>query len=405
MPVSLVCAVVEHESGFRNVFGHDRVANPIKSPPGGLLEVTEERYRTYRGHRDRGLGAQGVGPMQLTWPAFQDRADKAGGCWKVEPNIKVGVGVLADNIKAHGTQCRRRALQRLGLGGAGLRRRGAQARARLAHAAGGRVRAVAVAVAARTLRPKPKPKPHEPRVYKVTAKPMSGSDIKTFQGDLNDRMERWDVDLRIEEDGVYGATTAKTARRVLRGLGIAPTAYARGVTPELRGLIRNPGRRTPQQLALARRNRAWLKALRKRYAVAGRGSGSGGRKGGRYPLAKRGKLIGRPYQGTHSIGNWQSDNAVDISIPVGTQMIAIDDGVVTKVSRHAQDGSRFAGDAITIKGERGNAYFYKHGVASVSVGQTVRRGQVIGTSGSANGSPHLHLGFMKGNPVQIIGER
>jgi len=203
--------------------------------------------------------------------------------------------------------------------------------------------------------------------------------------------------LQIEEDGDYGPRTRQTARRVLRGLGVAPADYEHGITPALRGLIRTPTRRSAAQLERARQNRPWLKALRKRYAVSGAAAA-------RYPLGRRGKLIGRPHQGTHSLGNRQSDNAVDLGVAVGTTMLALDDGEVVKVSRHAQDGSRFAGDAITIRGDRGNSYFYKHGVASVRVGQRVKRGQVIGTTGSASGSPHLHLGFMKGDPLRIIGQ-
>ncbi len=102
LPVVLVCAVVEQESGFRNVFGHDRVANPIKSPPMGVLEVTKERYEEYLRHRRRGEGAQGVGPMQLTSPHLQDQADKLGGCWKPAANLRVGCEYLADRIKRFG---------------------------------------------------------------------------------------------------------------------------------------------------------------------------------------------------------------------------------------------------------------------------------------------------------------
>ena len=102
LPVSLICAVLEVETGFRNVFGHDNVRNPIKSPPRGLLAVTPDLYRQYLGFRRQGLGNQGVGPMQLTSPGLQDRADALGGCWKVGPNIRVGVEFLAGNIQRLG---------------------------------------------------------------------------------------------------------------------------------------------------------------------------------------------------------------------------------------------------------------------------------------------------------------
>ena len=99
LPVALACAVLEKETGFRNVFGHDAVRNPVKSPPGGLLAVTEDNYRQYLAHRNRGLGNQGVGPMQLTSPSLQDRADQLGGCWQPGPNIRVGLEFLAGNIR------------------------------------------------------------------------------------------------------------------------------------------------------------------------------------------------------------------------------------------------------------------------------------------------------------------
>jgi hypothetical protein len=99
VPVPLACAVVEQESSFRNVFGHDGVANPIK---GG--RVTRERFLRYRAFREQGLGAQGVGVTQLTFPPFQDQADALGGCWKVSHQLRVGFEVLADAIKRHGVR-------------------------------------------------------------------------------------------------------------------------------------------------------------------------------------------------------------------------------------------------------------------------------------------------------------
>jgi murein DD-endopeptidase MepM/ murein hydrolase activator NlpD len=122
-----------------------------------------------------------------------------------------------------------------------------------------------------------------------------------------------------------------------------------------------------------------------------------------FPLAQIGKLIGFPHTGTHTLGNWQSDNAVDIAVPVGTPMVAMEDGVVTKVTRHPQGAGRFAGDQITISAG-GQSYFYAHGISGVRPGQRVKAGQVIGTSGSANGVAHLHFAVMKGNPQTALGK-
>lgn len=100
--VSLLCAVLEQETEFKNVYGHDGVRNPIKSPANGLLRVTRDNYRVYLQHRARGEGSQGVGPMQLTWAGYQDQADRLGGCWNPRINIVVGAKAIADLIKEHG---------------------------------------------------------------------------------------------------------------------------------------------------------------------------------------------------------------------------------------------------------------------------------------------------------------
>lgn len=124
---------------------------------------------------------------------------------------------------------------------------------------------------------------------------------------------------------------------------------------------------------------------------------------GIYPLAKIGSLIGRPHQGTHNLGNWQSDNAVDLSVPRGTPVLAMESGTVTKVVKRADGGGRFAGSQVTVKGDSGQGYFYAH-LAGVNVrqGQKVGQAHQIGTSGVANGSPHLHLGFEHGDPLEFI---
>lgn len=127
---------------------------------------------------------------------------------------------------------------------------------------------------------------------------------------------------------------------------------------------------------------------------------------GRYPLAATAKLIGVPYSGTHSLGNWQSDNAVDLGVPNGTKVLSMRDGVVEKVRGSYSGGaSRFDGYQITIRFKDGNRAFYTHlSKANVRPGMRVSRGMVIGRSGSANGVPHLHLGVEKGDPRKLIGQ-
>lgn len=97
--LSLAFALVEQESNFTNVFGHDPTifAGAGKATKGKYL-----KYKKLRGPIGRG-GMQGVGPCQLTWWEFQDEADREGGCWKPSCNLRVGFRALAQNIRAHGT--------------------------------------------------------------------------------------------------------------------------------------------------------------------------------------------------------------------------------------------------------------------------------------------------------------
>jgi hypothetical protein len=102
LPVELGSALLMQEtSGGRNEFGHD----PTIFVGGG--EVTEAAYNAYKVARDALLPGgprrmQGVGPIQLTWYAFQDEADAEGGCWHPLTNMKVGFRHLAGNVQMHG---------------------------------------------------------------------------------------------------------------------------------------------------------------------------------------------------------------------------------------------------------------------------------------------------------------
>lgn len=90
-PFHVLCAFLEQESyGGMNVFGHDPTIFI------GAGRVTKRKYLAYREERNRTGKMQGVGPMQLTWWEFQDRADRIGGCWKPYLNITVGVKLLKE---------------------------------------------------------------------------------------------------------------------------------------------------------------------------------------------------------------------------------------------------------------------------------------------------------------------
>jgi len=116
-----------------------------------------------------------------------------------------------------------------------------------------------------------------------------------------------------------------------------------------------------------------------------------------------GHIIGTPYQGTHTIGNWESDNAVDIAMPVGTPLRAMQDGVIGDQFGSLGSSGRFQGLRLHLK-MAGNEAYYAHlskYAPGIKPGVHVKKGQIIGYSGEASGVAHLHLGMESGNPLSL----
>jgi len=114
---------------------------------------------------------------------------------------------------------------------------------------------------------------------------------------------------------------------------------------------------------------------------------------GDQPRLSRG---GAPFQGTHTLGNWQSDQAFDLFGKAGTPVRNPLQGRVVKISGQRGGNARFAGYGVTIDYGGGRQAFYKHlgnlG-PGVRVGATLPRGALIGgLDGAVAGGPHLHLG-------------
>lgn len=125
-----------------------------------------------------------------------------------------------------------------------------------------------------------------------------------------------------------------------------------------------------------------------------------------YPLAAHGPIIATPADHQQrALGNWQSDNAVDIGVPAGTRVLAVDGGTVVRVGGSAprHGGGVIGGYSITLK-TKSNAFFYTHLLRNtVRAGQRVRAGQMIGRSGFANNVDHLHIGVQHGDPLALFG--
>ena len=128
-----------------------------------------------------------------------------------------------------------------------------------------------------------------------------------------------------------------------------------------------------------------------------------------YPLGRVGTLIGFPGQGTHSWtnppNNWESDNACDIAIPVGTPVLACFTGEIgTAFGPLDSSNPRFAGLRLHLVGEKDEAYYahlskFRSGLAP---GDTVEAGDLLGYSGSANGVAHLHWALKVGYPPTFL---
>lgn len=99
--LAIAATMVQKESGGRNVWGHDPMDALRIYTPGA--PVTREAYLAYRSAQDAGrIGAQGVGPAQLTYPPLQRQADAEGGCWDPAVNLRVGLRHLADLQRSYG---------------------------------------------------------------------------------------------------------------------------------------------------------------------------------------------------------------------------------------------------------------------------------------------------------------
>ncbi len=108
------------------------------------------------------------------------------------------------------------------------------------------------------------------------------------------------------------------------------------------------------------------------------------------------------FGGRQSPGGIGSTNhkGVDIGTPMRTPILAAKSGTVT----HASWNGGY-GECIIIYHGKGNSTLYGHldnGAYNVSVGDTVRQGDVIGWSGTTGNStgPHLHFGI-KENDVWV----
>lgn len=126
-----------------------------------------------------------------------------------------------------------------------------------------------------------------------------------------------------------------------------------------------------------------------------------------YPTAVRGKVVGLPYQGSHTMyGNWESDNAIDIAVPYGTPIFAVADGVIgSQIGPLNSKDPHLEGSRVHLVTAHNEVYYAHLSKYVVRAGEHVRAGQLIGYSGRANGLDHLHIAVESGSPVNLFGDQ
>lgn len=98
LPYFVACALLEKESGGRNVYGHDR-DGALSGFPG---QVNRGNYAVFRWMIANGWDSNGVGPCQITYPGFFDQMEDEGlSPWNVHHNMLFGFRLLKGYYDKH----------------------------------------------------------------------------------------------------------------------------------------------------------------------------------------------------------------------------------------------------------------------------------------------------------------
>lgn len=241
------------------------------------------------------------------------------------------------------------------------------------------------------------------RTFRVDNPPMRGPDVAAWQEWLNGQLRLWRVDLRIPEDGEYGAITRSTTASVCHGLGLpsAREALAAGVTPDLRVKLRRK-RLTREDLARFAARADWRADFRERHA----------RRDVSPPLAR----ILQSSWGYHP----PVHDGVDLICQPRAAGLAICRAKVVRADNGGWWGkgapsaaARAKGDGIVVLRSlvdvgpfrRGLQFAYGHAEhVRVEVGDTVEAGQVICEAGLAN-AWHFHFMVNGRQDARGVGDR
>ena len=176
-------------------------------------------------------------------------------------------------------------------------------------------------------------------------------------------------------------------------------AWRKGAEPDLLALLRNARQSAASQTAASQT----ASTGKPEDMAAAQFGGEAGKGGWFHPVS--GKIIGTPFHGTHTLGNWESDRALDIAVPVGTPIYSPFGGTIGSQfgSLGAPGSSRFAGLRLHVQNPA-NEFYGAHlsrFAPGIKPGTRVRQGQLLGYSGSASGVAHLHEAVRSGNPYYL----
>ncbi len=177
-------------------------------------------------------------------------------------------------------------------------------------------------------------------------------------------------------DGNFGPKSGAAAKRCKFDIGYATENVLPTFGPQLAAYLKGEKTRTLEMVRRAN--------LRANKFV--------------WPTDPHGNVVGFPGIGTHSFrfppNNWESDNAWDIAVPMGSKVVAIADGKIGSAFGPLPDPDpRFHGIRLHLETHDNEAYYahLRSTFPGIGPGVMVKQGQILGASGEANGVAHLHI--------------
>ncbi|MEJ6817945.1 M23 family metallopeptidase [Pseudomonas sp. LF-5] len=246
-------------------------------------------------------------------------------------------------------------------------------------------------------------------VVSYSDRPSKGSQVFVFQDRMVERLERQVyLDIKKQKGGevvfvrndLYAPVEVALAFTGMSNVRGAPAQTIRRVLPA----------RSNTRLALLTAitgGKPLVYTPQFQYAL---GDPAGAAQSYRYPLPWRGGpfRLSQGAEGQYSHFGPKNRYAMDIAMPVGTQIIAARAGVVVKIENSQSGrGTDPSGNFVRVLHDDGTMGVYLHlkqGSVSVREGQRVTVGSPLALSGNTGNSsgPHLHFVVQRNNGSGLV---